>query len=246
VSALRREDVVAHLQRWERPDAAILGVAGARPRAPRPRLLATPPPPQRAAYLPARPGGRDAALRTGRLTACPFYQCGRMAATPGTMRVCAVAAGEALAAGGRVQTPRQAGRSPASACILARLKLSAQAVEAERARAGDFDAADMRATVERALGGWRPAPGQPAAPPPVPGSPLPPPPPPGRVFLVDRPGLTQARLRLSGARAGPETAGCNCYVLLRCGEGVEGACLHLRCVRSGGERSAPVLHLTVA
>ena len=28
VSALQRGDVVAHLQRWERPDAAILGVAG--------------------------------------------------------------------------------------------------------------------------------------------------------------------------------------------------------------------------
>ena len=48
----------------------------------------------------------------------------------------------------------------------------------------------MRELVDRTLGGWRAAPGQPAQPPPVPNSPLPPPPP-GRVFLVDRPGMTQ-------------------------------------------------------
>ena len=53
----------------------------------------------------------------------------------------------------------------------------------------------MRALVERTLGGWRPAPGQPAQPPPVPSSPLPPPPP-GRVFLVDRPGMTQVKAPL--------------------------------------------------
>ena len=50
--------------------------------------------------------------------------------------------------------------------------------------AGDFDGgAAMRALLERALGGWAPAPGQPAEPPPCPNSPLPPPPPPGPVFL---------------------------------------------------------------
>lgn len=48
----------------------------------------------------------------------------------------------------------------------------------------------MRELVERTLGGWRAAPGQPAQPPPVPTSALPPPPP-GCVFLVDRPGMTQ-------------------------------------------------------
>ncbi|KAK9842460.1 hypothetical protein WJX81_001228 [Elliptochloris bilobata] len=62
--------------------------------------------------------------------------------------------------------------------------------------AGDFDAPAMRELVERTLGGWRVAPGQPAQPPPVPNSPLPPPPPPGRVFLVDRPGMTQAAVAM--------------------------------------------------
>ncbi len=106
----------------------------------------------------------------------------------------------------------------------------------------------MRATVERALGGWKPAPGQPAAPPPVPGSPLPPPPPPGRVFLVDRPGLTQARLRPPGARAVSWReskliiARCTCVLV----GWVESSALLLRCVRSGKECPASMLDLTAA
>ena len=66
-----------------------------------------------------------------------------------------------------------------------------------RLRAGDFDAAAMRQLVERTLGGWRAAPGQPAQPPPVPSSALPPPPP-GCVFLVDRPGTTQVPPLVAG------------------------------------------------
>jgi len=80
---------------------------------------------------------------------------------------------------------------------------------------GDFDPAEMRALVERDFGGWRPAPGEPAAPPALPTSRPPSLPPqpaeaaaaaagkgaaeagrpaarPPVVLLIDRPGLAQA------------------------------------------------------
>ena len=57
---------------------------------------------------------------------------------------------------------------------------------------GDFEEGPMLAMVEATFGGWAPAPGQPAAPPPLPREEFPPQDAVrGKVFLVDRPGLTQ-------------------------------------------------------
>src|SRR6185295_10552082 len=56
---------------------------------------------------------------------------------------------------------------------------------------GDFDSAALPGVLERALGGWAPAP-VPAAPP-LPALPSPP-----RLVIVDRPGAPQSVLRLLG------------------------------------------------
>lgn len=64
--------------------------------------------------------------------------------------------------------------------------------------AGDFDPAVIKPLVERQLGSWRHAPGQPDDPPTVPNTPIPDfQPEPSSVYLVDRPGLTQASHRLA-------------------------------------------------
>jgi hypothetical protein len=57
---------------------------------------------------------------------------------------------------------------------------------------GDFHTDRMLQLVTRELGGWKPAPGQPATPPPVPNSAPPSPAAPPRILLLDKPGATQA------------------------------------------------------
>ncbi len=93
------------------------------------RTCSHPPLPlQRTACLPARPGGlHQCAARRMADRVPALSSAAGMAATPGAVPVCIMAAGEGPAAGGRVQWPRQAGHSPAAACMLARLRLSARA-----------------------------------------------------------------------------------------------------------------------
>lgn len=61
---------------------------------------------------------------------------------------------------------------------------------------GDFKSQDMLALVEQQFGDWAPAPGQPAAPPVVARPPVPPQTGAGKVFLVDKPDVSQVRIQL--------------------------------------------------
>ncbi|BDA43216.1 Uncharacterized zinc protease-like protein y4wB [Coccomyxa sp. Obi] len=92
----------------------------------------------------------------------------------------------------RIPTPDQV-TSITSADVASHLATWQRPDAAVLGIAGDFDFASMKAVLERQLGGWRPAAGQPEAPPPVPNTPLADfHPEPASVYLVDRPGLTQA------------------------------------------------------
>lgn len=66
---------------------------------------------------------------------------------------------------------------------------------------GDFDASSMKRMVLETLGSWQTDPSQPATPPSLPNTPLPPPLGQGQgsqpiVYLVDKPGLTQAAVAM--------------------------------------------------